>query len=672
VTISAQDLATMSAWQNFERHAGRSSGLADKWPAFASFAEALNLSRDSIQIASEIAAFEPTLLEIDRDALIALVLILLGTLAEGSTRLPVSGSDGDTALARLLRPLAETSFGAEAPLRFASSICKLLAGDAARYVIGRDDEDYRPMLRLGDSVYLRKTRVTERTLAGRVEQMISGEPSPAVHDAELARAAAEVLAPRIKTQSGFVELSAEQRGAVEASARSRLTLISGGPGTGKTSITIAIIRLMTRLGIDPRAIGIAAPTGKAANRIRECLDLALSGTDDVIDRALAEANLETVTLHRLLGYSEESRRFRYHVRNPLAYEVVLVDEGSMLDLTLMEHLAGAMRDGSRLVILGDANQLPSVAAGAVFRELMSLKTNRESQPHLNCVLLKQCFRTSVSNAGGRAIVAAARRINDGDADLFETAGRADGIARRTATADLKFTGVEMLASSREAMSEFLDRWHAERIVGEGEIAALRQRIYREEDGTFAADDLAALRRLFDFSAASRILTVTRVLDSGAERINQRMHRRSTGASRTSATRLVAGEPIIAIRNDYERALFNGDLGLILRVQGISDAPALMGVFPRRKNFAAHRLDTIREQIELAYAMTVHKAQGSEFNSVALILPAKKIPLLTREVVYTALSRARRAAVIVGAEDLLAEAVCERVERYSGLRELLAE
>jgi exodeoxyribonuclease V alpha subunit len=671
MTRPAPELATISAWRHFERRSGLGDERVDKWLAFASFAEALNLSRDAIQIAAEIAGFEPALAESDRDALIALVLILLATLDEGSTRLPVSGADGDAALARLLQPLADTSFGGAAPLRFVSTIRALLAGDAARYVIGGNDEDYKPLLYLGDSVYLRKTRVTERRLAGRLAQMIGGEPSLAVDDAELQRVAAEVITAPIKTPSGRVELSDEQRSAVEASARSRLMIISGGPGTGKTSITIAIVRLMARLGIDPRAIGIAAPTGKAANRIRECLELALSGTGDEIDRALAEAHLEPVTLHRLLGYSERSRRFRYHLQNPLAYDVVLVDEGSMLDLTLMERLAGAMRDGSRLVILGDANQLPSVAAGAVFRELMSLGTARDSQVHLPCIRLERSFRTSASVAAGRAIVAAARRVNDGDADLFESHERVDGIARRKTTAELNFNGVEMLAWSREAMSAFLDRWQAERIVGDGGIQELRQRIYREEKSAFAADDLDSLRRLFAFSGASRILTVTRVLDSGAERVNQLMHRRTVGVSRATATRLVAGEPIIAIRNDYERALFNGDLGLALRVRRGNDAPALMGVFPRGENFAAYRLDTIRDLIELAYAMTVHKAQGSEFAAVALILPEKKIPLLTREVVYTALSRARRSATIVGTEDVLIDAVGEKVERYSALGQLLA-
>ncbi len=671
MTRPAQALATMSAWRNFECRAGLGDERAEKWLAFAWFAEALNLTRDSIQIAAEIAAFEPALADTDRDALITLVLILLATLAEGSTRLPVSGVDGDAALRRLLQPLAETSFGAVAPLRFASSIRALLGGDAPRCVIGYDDEDYKPLLHLGDSVYLRKTRVTERTLAGRLALLMTGEPSPLVNDAELRRVAAEVIAAPIRTASGSVEFSQEQRAAVEASARSRLTLISGGPGTGKTSITIAIVRLMARLGIDPRAIGIAAPTGKAANRIREFLDLALSATKDTIDSALIESHLEPVTLHRMLGYSEESRRFRYHTKNPLAYDIVIVDEGSMLDLSLMERLTAAMRDGSRLVILGDANQLPSVAAGAVFRELMSLGTIREPRGHLQCVRLERSFRTSATDAAGRAIVAAARRVNEGDAGLFESREREDGIARRKKTAELNFYGVEMLAWSREAMSEFLDRWHVERIVGDGEIAALRQRVYREENGAFAADELDSLRRLFAFSSASRILAVTRVLDSGAERINQLMHRRTVGISRAPATRLAVGEPIIAIRNDYERALFNGDLGIVLRVRRGSDAPALVGVFPRRDNFAAYRLDTIREQIELAYAMTVHKAQGSEFDSVALILPEKKIPLLTREVVYTALSRARCSAVIVGIEAVLIESVGEKVERYSALSRLLA-
>jgi len=177
-----------------------------------------------------------------------------------------------------------------------------------------------------------------------------------------------------------------------------------------------------------------------------------------------------------------------------------------------------------------------------------------------------------------------------------------------------------------------------------------------------------MRKLFAHDGKSRILCVTRVFETGAERINARLHSRAAEAAGVAAERapFVVGEPLIVLRNDYERGLFNGDHGIRLWVRRGDGSQVPMAVFPRGDNFVAFRFEALREFVELGYAMTVHKAQGSEFDSIAIVLPEKPIAVLTRELIYTAVSRSRTSVVIVGDESTLNHAIAARVERFSGL------
>ena len=215
-------------------------------------------------------------------------------------------------------------------------------------------------------------------------------------------------------------MSDEQCRVVTASARAGLTVVSGGPGTGKTSIVVAIMRLMVRLGIDPSQIVLTAPTGKAAYRMGECVNESLSRIEqrDAVDQALLDAHIEPATIHRILGYSPDSGRFRHHRNNPLSAKVIIVDEGSMLDVTLMERLTNAIQAGARLILLGDANQLPSVAAGSVLRALVPSAEDRIGPLAAASMRLEVNHRMNSDDAAGRSILLAARAINDGDTDLL--------------------------------------------------------------------------------------------------------------------------------------------------------------------------------------------------------------------------------------------------------------
>src|SRR5208283_4385664 len=242
------------------------------------------------------------------------------------------------------------------------------------------------------------------------------------------------------------------------------------------------------------------------------------------------------------------------------------------------------------------------------------------------------------------------------------------VARRSSPDELTFAGVEFIATAARELGPFLDRWYIDRVRGTPEIAELVAHEYVERDGRFDDADCERLRCLFTHAGKSRILCVTRVFETGAERINARLHSRAAESAGVAAERapFVVGEPLIVLRNDYERGLFNGDNGIRLWVRRADASQVPMAIFPRGANFVAFRFDALHEFVELGYAMTVHKAQGSEFDSIAMILPEKPVAVLTRELIYTAVSRSRASVVIVGNESTFNRAVASRVERFSGL------
>jgi exodeoxyribonuclease V alpha subunit len=635
---------------------------------------ALNLTPDAVHLAAEVAALEAQLDDRERIALIALILVSVAALEEGSTRFPVTGPDAAGPLRRMLTPLCGEAFGPSSVAEVARAIEDLLASGKAGSVIGTNDE-FKPLLYLAPFIYHHRVRAAETALAGKLAMLLKTEDK--ADDRRIRSMLADVARRPALIQGKPMMLSDEQLAAVELAARARLTVITGGPGTGKTSIVLAILRLLVRLGVDPGAIALSAPTGKAAYRIGESVRDGVAQINDPApaDQALAKKPPQPATIHRLLGYSHTLRRFRHHQNNRLSESVVIVDEGSMLDLHLMQRLLIALSAGARLIIMGDADQLPSVAAGAVFRDLLPDPAAAVPEAlRRSCVRLTRSYRTEARDPAGAAILTLAGAINSGDDSGFQSAsGDSARVARRTSAEQLKFSATEWLDDPSGRYGALLDRWYGERVRGDSAIDELAQRTYVALDaGGFDADECGRLRALFSHGASARILCVTRVLDSGAERINARLHRRAAAAAGASPEQpLLAGEPVIVLRNDYERGLFNGDQGLVLRVRRPGSAAALMAVFPRNDNFVSFSVDALRDDFDLCYAMTVHKAQGSEFDSVAVIMPAEDIPLLSREIFYTAVSRARKSVTIVGSGEIIRAAISRPMVRYCGLREQLA-
>jgi exodeoxyribonuclease V alpha subunit len=569
--------------------------------ALAAELEEADLGEEALYLAWQLAQWAGD----DRGAVLAVVARALGGLAQGSTRVKVDAA-------------------AQAVLR--------AAGD----IVGGPG-DRRPLILDGDHLTTEKLMTAEQRLVAALSARL--RPS-AFAAGDVAHAVAEVEASAVPRPTD------EQSAVVRAALGRRFTVITGGPGTGKTTIVLALVRALVRLGLPPDSIALAAPTGKAANRLEEALREGLGRLPAGLDEALRAAPPAAETLHRRLGYAAHAGAFQFGPHNRLPHRAVIVDEGSMIDLFLMERLASAVSDDALLVVLGDADQLPSVEAGAVFRDLAPLG-----------LTLTRSFRMDPARAAGRRIFEVARAVKAGELPVLDS---------RASAAALAFDGAELIGDGeREAL---LERWYGERLSACPEFASLIDGDYDLGEEGFAAADAERLQTLHRHYQSFRLLCLTRGRATGVEAVNAWLHRRHHAGPGPFA----AGEPILMLRNDYDRGLFNGDQGLVVRVRERSHPARLMAVFPVAGRWAAWELASLRDTIELGFALTVHKAQGSEYDDVALLLPEAPMALLSRELLYTALSRSRRSVVLCGSAAVLSAGIARPLIRSSGVGQRLQD
>ena len=404
-----------------------------------------------------------------------------------------------------------------------------------------------------------------------------------------------------------------QRDAAETAVRRRFSVVAGGPGTGKTTTVARILALLFEQGGDPH-VALTARTGKAAARLVEAVHeeaARMDVADEVRERLLA---LEGSTLHRLLGWRPGSRRgIRHHRGNRLPHDVVIVDETSMVSLSQMARLVDAVRADARLILVGDPGQLASIEAGAVLGDI-------------------------VDPAGeGIVVLDHVYRYGAGIAELAEAIRRGDGDAAVAALGGVTWIADDALDPVREAAVS----------AARGVTAAAK-----------AGDGAGAIAAL----GAFRLLCAHRRGPYGVSAWTELIEGWLGGEA---AGDWYAGRPLLVTENDYGLRLYNGDTGVVIA----AGDGQLSAAFERQGEiveFSPTRLAAV----DTVYAMTVHKSQGSQFRTAAVLLPEPSSPILTRELLYTAVTRAREELILVGSEEAVRAAVARPVARASGLRSRL--
>jgi exodeoxyribonuclease V alpha subunit len=451
-----------------------------------------------------------------------------------------------------------------------------------------------------------------------------------------------------------------QRLAAAAAVLSRLTVLTGGPGTGKTT-TVARVLAVLHESLGPGLrVALAAPTGKAAARLQEAVREVVGVMDDS-DRQRVGLP-EATTVHRLLGWrAGSSTRFRHDADHHLPHDVVVVDETSMVSLPLMARLLEALRPQARLLLVGDPDQLASVEAGAVLGDLVARTVTSDALPSALAAVLPDDVPTDpAARSALRAGVVRLEVVHRHGAVIGRLAA-----AIRAGDADQAL----QLLRAGEPRVTFVET--AGDVASETELSDVRQSAER------AGVALVAAARIGDVPAALAALESHRVLvahrrgPAGVahwaplveEWVDRAWAAQATEAESHQGEVWYPGRPLLVTRNDRDTGLFNGDTGVVVAAPG-TGVIAAFGDPARPLLVRPHRLPTV----ETVHAMTVHRAQGSQFAQVSLVLPPPTSPLLTRELLYTAVTRAREAVCVVGTADAVRAAVQRPVRRASGLRD----
>jgi exodeoxyribonuclease V alpha subunit len=510
-----------------------------------------------------------------------------------------------------------------------------------------------------------------------------------------------------------------QREAAETALRRRFAVIAGGPGTGKTTTVVGLLACLLERDANLR-VALAAPTGKAAQRMQEALT-ARQDLPETVRRALPEA---AVTLHRLLGVLPESaeqvgRRFRHHAGNPLPYDLIVVDEASMIDLSMATQLLEAVPEDARLILLGDKDQLAAVEAGAVFGELSAqrmfssdmrlqllsaldwpadapprsgpltvVETGvtgvagggvRKSQGLEDTVVwLERTYRFGENSAIGRLATAikAGKVIEARKACTVADDVTLAGIrsANVTAAADedrvmfSEDSGVQLSAAHLNALA---DGYSAYLAALAGAVTMIGQ--LGDPAAATAADVAMVAQPVFAAFGQFRVLCATRGGRRGVEFLGAQLTaliaRRAGMALGAGGGAWFAGRPVLVTQNEYALNLFNGDIGIALPL-GPSGTLRVAFATPD----GAYRLYSPASlpAHETAFAMTIHKSQGSEFEQVAMVLPEQSSRVLSRELVYTGVTRARRQVWLYAPWQVVASAIARPTQRDGGLTDRLRE
>ncbi len=427
----------------------------------------------------------------------------------------------------------------------------------------------------------------------------------------------------------------DQREAAKMAAQQSFCIITGGPGTGKTHTVVKILALLQELAAQPLHIALAAPTGKAAMRLQESIGFSKAKLPcaEIIKNRIPDT---VTTLHRLLGAMPPSPYFRHNADKPLVYDLVVVDEASMVDLALMSKLVDALKPGARLILLGDKDQLASVESGAVLADIALAETLQN-----NVYTLKKSHRF------GGAIKELAEAVNlQRDELAWKILSNGQDVAVQCLQADL----IDYVAAQQ---LDYLQ------LIKAG----------------------AGFELIYQAFSRFQVLCANRQGKNSVADINDRVEQKLAEQQRIDLSGIwYPGRPVMVTQNHPALHLYNGDMGICMvdnvgsglvpepfgQSQGIAPSGRLMVFFQRADGSVKKYLPARMPNCVTVFAMTIHKSQGSEFEDVLIVLPEVINPVLTKELLYTAITRAKKTIKLVAGEAVFTATVRQKIERVTGL------
>jgi exodeoxyribonuclease V alpha subunit len=571
-----------------------------------------------------------------------LILLLSNRLAQGDVCLDISQIAG--------RPLSDFTESAdllhEIMIPDRKKILSVLKNSG---IAGTEGELLPVILDEHDRVYFQKYHFFEKQLADSVKSMAHPLPPEAVTPG--------VTDLFVKLFPHNADETDWQGVAAWCALISCFSVISGGPGTGKTSTVIKILALLAETMGGGISIALAAPTGKAAARLRESVTLSLE--DLPVSEKIKEAiPRDTHTIHRLLGSVSGSPEFRHNRENPLRYDVIVVDECSMADLALMFRFFEALKPGARVILLGDRDQLSSVEGGAVFGDICDrgrLHGYTSEFISRGSRLLGEAFSRDAKVEAGDAPLSGAMTI-------LRKSYRFSGESGIGLLADMIRSG-----NSEGAVKLLTHGGKSDiSLTGDSSVISIEDTFRKAASGAFSRNGRPGHESVYEFIRGFAILTATRRGPVGAAALNLMAERVLEEAGIIKPEdEFYEGRPVMVTRNDYTLSLFNGDIGVTCFKDG-----ELRVMFEKPDGEKVYIHPSRMPEHETAFAMTIHKSQGSEFSEVLVVLPPVEKRLMTRELLYTAVTRGKKKVVIASDEDTVAAMVENSMKRMTGLRERL--
>jgi exodeoxyribonuclease V alpha subunit len=595
----------------------------------------------------------------DDYVLFAILLCMFETLQQGSLCLDL---EKDNLKSRLIA-FADKQVSSDIAEKFLSGLDRNQYND----FISRNRDQFMPLvlseIENRKLLYFQKYYVFERQLKKRIEKFLSISDAyrkngldKITFDDPVQNIFSPELVLRVSKDGNPIIIDPYQVEAIKLALNSGFCIISGGPGTGKTSLMVNLLRCMVRTGIDNTSIILCAPTGKAAQRMTEAIYNNINTIQSPADHDLELLNLKASTLHKALHYRPYLNDFHYNEQTRLPASVVIMDEVSMVDVAMMERFLRAINPfETRLILLGDKDQLPSVEAGAIFGTM--IPQNHQTKFFENhLVVLKNNYRS------GHQLQYLAQQVNSGKFWPFEP------IPFKAAISIENDQWAVVSPTTVEQWQKDLALWTHVHLIQDGKNRSMISLAssMNSEELINSSKGLELLEKIFHNVESSKILTLIKEGMWGSIGINRLVAGYLSEHHKSSLDWIkrgvFSGALIIIMRNDYSKALFNGDTGIVIKdPQGVFRA-----YFKRIDSYFCVSLDLLPAW-EPAYALTVHKCQGSEFDNILIVLPSdEKHRLLTRQMIYTAVTRAKKRIIIYGKSYAIQNALKQKIQRESGL------